>query len=495
MSEGKTPPPGAGSASDSPGEQRVRERSGAPMSAGGLEMRIDAALGEWPMVERSAIDWDEAADRIVDRIGNGERGHTAAYVSDEDLFAAPLAASTEEAQNSAAPVTVAATVGAKSAEGSKMGVQSERRERRSFQGLAEMARGSTPPPSSVGSVGSGMHRMDLPVPAPIIETKHKGDSGVLDLSTMAAADPAAAERAQTTPLASAELADELHAAAPAAVVASAQPAQPQAAQAQPAAPQKKGGGVVVLFGTVAAVAAIAAGAFFVIKAKSGDGNATATKLAAAPTTTVTQPAANAQRPTPAATATSTDNAVDPTALPLANANAPTATAPLGAPTGLLPFAPRPDPNAAASAPATPPTATTAEPAPVASAAAPAPSSSASLEEQMRQAAGPSTSAAPTPAPGTPNPTPGNIPMKPSQGAVSGALSAALPGARQCLGPDDPISQASVTFQSNGSVVSVTVTGGAAGKPQEACIKQALMRAKIAPFAQPTFIGYVTIRPN
>jgi hypothetical protein len=117
---------------------------------------------------------------------------------------------------------------------------------------------------------------------------------------------------------------------------------------------------------------------------------------------------------------------------------------------------------------------------------------------MRQAAGPSTSgtaSAPPAIPGAADQLPSNIPMKPSQGAVSGALGAVLPAARQCLGPDDPVSRATVVFQSNGTVQSVTITGGAAGKPQEACIRNALMKARVAPFAQPTFSGFATIRPN
>ena len=56
---------------------------------------------------------------------------------------------------------------------------------------------------------------------------------------------------------------------------------------------------------------------------------------------------------------------------------------------------------------------------------------------------------------------GNVPQKPSQGAVTGALGAVLPRARACLGPDDPISRATVVFSSGGSVQSVSVSGAAA----------------------------------
>ena len=49
------------------------------------------------------------------------------------------------------------------------------------------------------------------------------------------------------------------------------------------------------------------------------------------------------------------------------------------------------------------------------------------------------------------------------------------------------------FGSSGTVQSVTVTGGAAGKPAEACIKNALMKAKLSPFAEPTYTANITVR--
>ena len=48
--------------------------------------------------------------------------------------------------------------------------------------------------------------------------------------------------------------------------------------------------------------------------------------------------------------------------------------------------------------------------------------------------------------------------------------------------------ASLTLQN------VTLSGFAAGKPQEACIKAALMRAHVDPFSDPTFSVPVPIRP-
>jgi hypothetical protein len=80
------------------------------------------------------------------------------------------------------------------------------------------------------------------------------------------------------------------------------------------------------------------------------------------------------------------------------------------------------------------------------------------------------------------------------GAVQGAIGAVLPATRYCLGPDDPISHATVTFKSDGTVQTVTVTGDAAGQPAEACIRARLMSARVPPFSNPTFTWTVTVRP-
>jgi hypothetical protein len=71
----------------------------------------------------------------------------------------------------------------------------------------------------------------------------------------------------------------------------------------------------------------------------------------------------------------------------------------------------------------------------------------------------------------------------------------MPTVRACLGSDDPVSHATVTLQSDGTVKSVSVTGFAAGKPQEGCIKGALTKMTVSPFAEATYPVPVTIRPN
>jgi hypothetical protein len=86
------------------------------------------------------------------------------------------------------------------------------------------------------------------------------------------------------------------------------------------------------------------------------------------------------------------------------------------------------------------------------------------------------------------------PAKPALGAVQGALGTVMPAARYCLGPDDPVSRATITFRSDGSVQSVGVTGDAAGQPAEGCIRSRLMAARVPPFTSPTFTWTVTVRP-
>ena len=54
--------------------------------------------------------------------------------------------------------------------------------------------------------------------------------------------------------------------------------------------------------------------------------------------------------------------------------------------------------------------------------------------------------------------PGSVPQRPSQGQVAGAIGSVMPGAKACLGGDDPMSRATVTFQSDGTVKSVSVSG-------------------------------------
>jgi hypothetical protein len=70
----------------------------------------------------------------------------------------------------------------------------------------------------------------------------------------------------------------------------------------------------------------------------------------------------------------------------------------------------------------------------------------------------------------------------------------MSSARACFNADDPPSRANVTFQSDGSVKSIHVTGFAAGKPQEQCVKGMLGKARLSPFSDPTYSVPVPINP-
>ncbi len=89
---------------------------------------------------------------------------------------------------------------------------------------------------------------------------------------------------------------------------------------------------------------------------------------------------------------------------------------------------------------------------------------------------------------------GNVPARPSQGAVSVAIGSVMGGVRACFSPGNPVSRANVTFQSDGTVKSVSVSGWAAGRPEEACVRTALSKASIQPFQDPTYSVPVSINP-
>jgi hypothetical protein len=162
-----------------------------------------------------------------------------------------------------------------------------------------------------------------------------------------------------------------------------------------------------------------------------------------------------------------------------------------------PAAPAPPAAVAPAAPA----ARGAQPAHAAAAADTPPADPNSLEAMMKRAVRSESPQAPSSPPPTPAPAapqaaapPANVPLKPAMGAVMGALGAVLPAARYCLGPDDPVSRATITFLSDGSVETVAIAGDAAGQPAEACIRARLMDARVPPFANPRFTWTVPVRP-
>ncbi len=116
-----------------------------------------------------------------------------------------------------------------------------------------------------------------------------------------------------------------------------------------------------------------------------------------------------------------------------------------------------------------------------------------LDEAMRDAAGAEEKKEATPAAEETN-RPTNIPDRPPTGSVTAAVGAVMGGAKSCVAGADDVSRATITFGSSGAVQSVAVSGWAAGKSAESCIKSALKGANVGPFSQPTFTFGVTIRP-
>lgn len=481
-----------------------------------VPVNLDVALREWPDTDKTTGDWDDRAKSVIDRLKRGERGASAPYVVDENLFDGPLGQSAEDGHNSAS------TEGSpQKREGTPMTMPADReRDRRSLQDLAKMAHGLTPPPASVMPnlpiSGSGVVRA---------AEAQKDDSGIVDLAAASTADPSAALRAQSTPLASQGLfEDEPRSQAPqTAPFGSAQslPAQPvpsmpppmpasiapqaltpsarelgagmsasssSSLHSMPAAQKKKSGGgavIALVIGGVVALSAAAAGGVLFMKARKA-----ATEAAAAAAAVATQPTIVAQAdPTPAPSTPAP--AADPTPAPEpANADAPKAAAKPAGKAGAPMMAAAPKAAAPTPAKAEGPAKMT-EKDLAAAPSGPAGDLGAAMKKEVGDEGAKTPAAASTGA----NATVGNVPQKPSQGAVTGALGAVLPGARACLGPDDPISRASVVFTSGGTVQSVSVSGAAAGKPAEACIKGALMKAKVQPFAEPTYTANITVRHN
>jgi hypothetical protein len=89
----------------------------------------------------------------------------------------------------------------------------------------------------------------------------------------------------------------------------------------------------------------------------------------------------------------------------------------------------------------------------------------------------------------------SLPLSPSQGAIHSALGPARREAQACIEEDAGISHATVRFNSTGAVEAVTVSGWAAGRPAEACVRAALLKPHVEPFLQPSYVVTVTIRSN
>ena len=130
--------------------------------------------------------------------------------------------------------------------------------------------------------------------------------------------------------------------------------------------------------------------------------------------------------------------------------------------------------------------------PAASAATPPPGAPGDLAEEMRKRVGGAASSdAPTKDAEKEGPAANQ--SKPSNGAVAGALGAVRGAAKACVEDLEGVTRVNVVFKSDGSVASVSVSGVAAGKSAEACVRAAVMKAKVAPFTDPTYSASFTIR--
>jgi hypothetical protein len=89
---------------------------------------------------------------------------------------------------------------------------------------------------------------------------------------------------------------------------------------------------------------------------------------------------------------------------------------------------------------------------------------------------------------------GGLPDRPATGAVQAAIGSVMGSARSCVAGATTPTPAQVVFGSDGTVRAITVSGPSAGTPAASCIEAALKRARVAPFASPTFSLMVWVRP-
>lgn len=442
--------------------------------------------------------WDERAERIVQLA----RGAQSATDLDEVLGPVPLEPEPGEPRHSsfAAPVIVGATSMSDSnsdrpnassppmSQRSASGPQSMR-SRPSLKELAERVSKTPPPASSIPSAAS----TPPPAPAPPSSLSAVAQASLkASPPTSSTATPLPAVKVPSSPPASvaspvsvapgktASDAPPPSAAAPVSAVApasAAAPVIPITAAKEKKEEEKKGGG----FGGIAIAligVAAAAGIFFFLRTSDKPKPEEPTKQAQtqpAEEPTAEPAATQTAEPAPQAEAPKDDGAIDIDNLAEATASA-TATpgGPLPAQSGAVALN---DPNGPANN----------KPEKV--------NADGTLDEAMRDAAGVEggQKADATPAAEDEN-KPKNIPDRPPTGKVTAAVGAVMGGAKACVAGADDASRATITFGSDGSVKSVSVSGWAAGKPAASCIQSALKGANVGPFSQPTFVFGVSIRP-
>ncbi|CAN5282466.1 hypothetical protein BH09MYX1_BH09MYX1_65060 [soil metagenome] len=466
---------------------------------------LDKMLADWPSATPTDVEREDFAARVVDSIVAESTGKL--EESTEALLSAPLPARESEG-NLAGRASIPSVSGVENKMSKDRG-----RDRASFQELAKLA--GTPAPQPVTPSLT-------PPPSGVVrgEEASSDDSGIVDLKMVAESDPAASERSKSTPLAAQGLFDDEAPASAAAVSASLPPlsasavaqsspppsasmppasssiAPASSASLAPAAPKKeekkKGGGMIFLFGGLAIVAA-AAGVFFVVKsgALSGandTGTTAANTAAAKPAETGAPVATNTATPGATVAVADTSSAgVDMNLLPEDDQGSKRVMPKITANNGVTAK------PTASVADTTPPPAGSVDPKLVANNIPNGGGAGGGdLTAAMKAAAGGGTAAATDTATG-PQYAAGTVPQKPSQGQVQGAINAVLPEAKKCMAEGDPLSRANIVFQSDGTVKSVSVSGFAAGRPNEACVKAALSKAKISPFAEATYSFPVNVR--
>jgi hypothetical protein len=424
---------------------------------------LDAALAAWPTLPGQELEPDDAVRRVLSLIVSEQPTRLARAsppVSDDELLRPPFPALPGERQGSA--------MDEPRREGTGMTAASREQNRASLRDLARLASAASLSSRPVSSVPSSRRPSSSEA-----NTEREESSGVIHLGALGAAG------------------DLSHG-------PDAGPHRPPSAARSPGpslpprhpSPGKRSRSWVGIASAVAAVA-VAAGVFFGVRHTAHDegvGMVVMAPLALSPVSAAPTVAAAVPTEIAVASGRPDDTGNEPGRLLPASMGGGARSTPVSVPAS----SPKPFMAAPSARTTTAPVVLAAVPTATAS-----PSDRANLQALMQQAAG-VTSAPVAPAAASleaPPETAGSVPLRPSQGALQGALGAALPAARACLGPDDAISHATVTFASDGSVVEVGISGGAAGKPAEGCIRSALMKARVAPFARPTFTGTATVRPN
>lgn len=396
-----------------------------------------ALLERWPVPEKSDQFWDEACETVLTRVQMVRAGST-----DDVLLKAPLPAEIGEGSKNSRPATT--------------------------------ARPAPAPPSSA------------PVSLADLARAVANDSGSDNSKDIARESLSLATRARTSAPSIPDSMAELGSVRPSAPPAISAPPPPASAPApapaapapalpapRPGKPKRSMAGPLVAAGL--AVIGMAAAAVIVVKSRHTDASA---PIAAAPppaAATAGEPSTAAAQQSPTAEEQhKADMAiVSPSELPAGGE--PEAEAAAQRP--LAKGAPPPAAPAAKAAPEEkrePVAKEEAKPEP------PRPEPPGKDDEEAKKM--------------KPAAQPTDVPQQPSSGAVQAAVGSVLGSARACVAGHDAPSRATIVFGSDGGVQNVAVSGPAAGTPAEACIRAALKRARVAPFAKPSFSVGVTVRP-